>query len=130
MSICWLWKWIHPARPYCWCWWWWKGYHYPVHVQTAGIVDFHRQLLMVLFLLYDIEKSYVNAGMPKKVSPASAFLLVVSYLSPASAFRHQGSVRYHWTRISPALPSYVHFLIFQLPKAEPRPLRTYELLPN
>ncbi len=26
----------------------------------------HRQLLMVLFLLYDIEKAYVNAGMPEK----------------------------------------------------------------
>ncbi len=26
----------------------------------------HWQLLMVLFLLYDIKKSYVNAGMPEK----------------------------------------------------------------
>jgi hypothetical protein len=26
----------------------------------------HRLLLMVLFLLYDIKKSYVNAGMPEK----------------------------------------------------------------
>jgi hypothetical protein len=26
----------------------------------------HRQLLMTLFLLYDIEKSYINAGMPEK----------------------------------------------------------------
>jgi hypothetical protein len=45
----------------------------------------------------DIEKSYVNALMlecKNKVSPASAFLLVVSCLSPALAFCH------------PALPSY------------------------
>jgi hypothetical protein len=46
-----------------------------VHVQTAGtgsekfkrfVLHVHRQLLMVLFLLYDIEKLYVNAGMPEK----------------------------------------------------------------
>jgi hypothetical protein len=42
----------------------------------------------------------------RKVNPASAFLPVVSCLSPASAFRHQGSVWYRWSRISPALPSY------------------------
>jgi hypothetical protein len=42
----------------------------------------------------------------RKVSPASAFLLVVRCLSPASAFRHQGSVRYRWSRIRPALPSH------------------------
>ncbi len=47
-----------------------------------------------------------NAGMQEKVSPASAFLPVVSCFSLASAFRHQGSVRYRWSRISPALPSY------------------------
>ncbi len=34
---------------------------------------------------YDIEKSYVNSGMRRKVSPASAFLPLVSCLSPASA---------------------------------------------
>jgi hypothetical protein len=42
----------------------------------------------------------------REVSPASAFLPVVSCLSPASAFRHQGSVRYHWSRVSQALPTY------------------------
>jgi hypothetical protein len=42
----------------------------------------------------------------RKVSPALAFLPVVSCLSPASAFRNQGSVRYRWSRIGPALPSY------------------------
>jgi hypothetical protein len=41
----------------------------------------------------------------KKVSPASAFLPVVSCFSAASAFRHQGSIRYRWSRTSPALPS-------------------------
>jgi hypothetical protein len=53
-----------------------------------------------------------NAG--DKVSQASAFLPVGSCLSPASSFRHQGSVRYSW--FSPALPSYgivmVYFLLF------------------
>jgi hypothetical protein len=46
--------------------------------------------------------------MPKchrKVSPASAFIPVVSCLSPASAFRHQRSVRYWWSWINPALPN-------------------------
>jgi hypothetical protein len=45
---------------------------------------------MVLCLLYDVEKSFINAGMPEKVSSASAFLPEVSCFSPASAFRHQG----------------------------------------
>jgi hypothetical protein len=96
-------KGVHIARPYCLCWWWYsKRNAHAVHVQTAG------SKVMVLFLLYDIEKSYVNAGMSecrRKVSPASAFLPVVSCLRPASVFRHQGSVRYRWSRISPALPS-------------------------
>jgi hypothetical protein len=48
----------------------------------------------------------------RKVSLASAFLPVVGCLSPASAFRHQGSVRYRWSRISPALPSYAQLHIF------------------
>jgi hypothetical protein len=43
----------------------------------------------------------------RKVSPASAFLPVVSYLSPV--FRHQGSVRYRWSRIIQALPSSVKY---------------------
>jgi hypothetical protein len=45
----------------------------------------------------------------RKVSPASAFLPVVSCLSPASVFRHQGSVRYRWSRIIQALPSSVKY---------------------
>jgi hypothetical protein len=40
----------------------------------------------------------------EKVSPALAFPPIVSCFSPASAFQHQGSVRYRWSRISPALP--------------------------
>jgi hypothetical protein len=36
------------------------------------------------------DKKVVNAGMPEKVNPASAFLPVVNCLS--SAFRHQGPV--------------------------------------
>ncbi len=67
------------------------------------------QLLMVLFLVYDIEKPMPECQ--KKVSPASAFLPVVGCLSPASAFRHKGSVRYRWSRISPALPSYGWFVL-------------------
>ncbi len=38
-----------------------------------------------------------NAGMPGKVSIGIS--PVVSCFSPASAFRHQGSVRYRWSRL-------------------------------
>jgi hypothetical protein len=44
--------------------------------------------------------------MPEKRWSASAFLPVVSCFSPASAFWHQGSVRYRWSRTSPVLSSY------------------------
>ena len=60
----------YPARPYCWFWWLWKGYKvliktagsgkwYTLHVQTAADG---------VFLLFDIKKSYVNAGMEKSKS--------------------------------------------------------------
>ncbi len=48
----------------------------------------------------------------RKVSPASAFLLVVSCISMASTFWYQSSVWTHWSRINraacrtPSLPSY------------------------
>jgi hypothetical protein len=54
--------------------------------------SFHR-LLLVLYLIYDVEKSYINAGMLEcrgKVRPASAFSTLVNCLSPASVFLHQG----------------------------------------
>jgi hypothetical protein len=57
---------------------------------------------MVLFLLYDIEKSYLNAGMLVR---HRHFFPIVSCLCSASVFRRQGSVRYCWSRISPALPT-------------------------
>jgi hypothetical protein len=44
--------------------------------------------------------------MLEKSQSGSAFLPVVGCFSPASAFRHQGSVRDSWSQISPALPSY------------------------
>jgi hypothetical protein len=62
-----------------------------------------------MVLLFDAEKLYENARIlecRKKVSLASAFLPVVSFLSPASAFQNQGSVQYRWSQISPALLSY------------------------
>ncbi len=47
---------------------------------------------LLLNLLYDTDKSLVNAGIlecRKKISPASAFLPVVIFDSLASVFRHQ-----------------------------------------
>jgi hypothetical protein len=43
------------VRPYC-----WRGRGYTLHIHSAGIVKgytlhVHRRLLMVLFLLYDVE---------------------------------------------------------------------------
>jgi hypothetical protein len=71
------------------------GKGYTLHVQTEGsgkkyTLHTHTRLLMVLFLLLDVEKPYV---MPEKVCPTSAFLPVVSSFSPALTFRHQGSVQ-------------------------------------
>jgi hypothetical protein len=46
-----------------------------------------------LFLLDDVEKSHVNAGMSerrRKICPALAFFLAVNFFSPSSAFRYQG----------------------------------------
>ncbi len=48
---------------------------------------------LMLNLLYDTDKSLVNAGIPecqKKVSPSSAFFSEVNIFSPASVFRRQG----------------------------------------
>ncbi len=58
---------------------------------------------------YMILKNHINMlecwTFRRKVCPALAFLLVVSCLRPASAFKHQGSVWYRWSQISLALPS-------------------------
>ncbi len=66
----------HPAHPYCWRW---KGIdpaRCKLHVHTPGCGN----------------------GYTLHVHSVC--------LSPASAFRLQGSVRYSWSRISPALPSH------------------------
>ncbi len=57
--------------------------------------------LMVSFLLHDFEKSYVNAG--KKFARHRHFF---RYYSAASGIGipAPGSVRYRWSRTSPALP--------------------------
>jgi hypothetical protein len=44
--------------------------------------------MKVLFLPFAFEKSEVKCW--KKVSPSTAFSLVVNFLSPESAFLHQG----------------------------------------
>ncbi len=74
------------------------GNEYTLHVRRQQLND-------VILAIW-----YLNAGMSecrRNVSPASAFHSVVSCLSPASAIRHQGSVRYRWSRSSPALLSYI-----------------------
>jgi hypothetical protein len=55
-----------------------------------------------LFLLYDVEKSHVNAG---DFSPASVFYRS-QLLQSGIGIPTSGPVRYRWSRISPALPSY------------------------
>jgi hypothetical protein len=56
----------------------------PVTCRTAGIYRNVGPLL--LNLLYDTDKSLVNAGMTEKVSSASAFLPAVNFVSPTSVF--------------------------------------------
>jgi hypothetical protein len=86
-------KGVHSARTYCWRWWLWKDIQCTSKLQVlenyTPCTSIYVQVLMVSFLHYDIEKSYINAS-----------------LSKALAFWHQGSVRYCWSRISPALLSY------------------------
>jgi hypothetical protein len=92
------------------CCWWWKGC--PVQTQTAE-VESDTSCTSIdscwwCNSCYMILKNHIK--MPecrRKVRSASAFLPIVSCVSPASAFRPQGSVWYHWSRIIPALPSYV-----------------------
>jgi hypothetical protein len=52
------------------------------------------------------ETSAVKNKGRQRVSLILAFLPAVSCSSPASAFRHQGSVRYLWSRTWQALPCY------------------------
>ncbi len=102
------------------------GKGYTPHVQTAGggkKIHPARPQMAADGDILDIEcwKSICNAGMPEKICLASIFLPIFSRgstprtnrsgSSPASAFRHRGSVRYRWSRISPALPSYVFYTL-------------------
>jgi hypothetical protein len=65
-----------------------------VESDTPCGLHVHRRLQMVLFLLYDVNKSSPNAGMPEKVSSESAFLPVLNCLSLVPL-----------SRVSPALPT-------------------------
>jgi hypothetical protein len=47
--------------------------------------------------------------MPEKNYSGIGIVSVVSCFSLASAFRHQGLVRYRWSRTNPALPSYATY---------------------
>ncbi len=88
-----------------------------VHVQTAGSEKFKSDLPSTsVESCWWCNSCCMKLKKPesrRKVSPASAFLPIVSCLSPASAFRHQGSIRYRWPRIISALPSYaIHTFTF------------------
>ncbi len=58
--------------------------------RDTPILHFHPRLLMVLNLLYDVDKSYVKAGRPRKSSPESKLWPVIGCVSSASAFRNRG----------------------------------------
>jgi hypothetical protein len=80
----------------------WKEYPLHVQLQTTDsgkvyTLYVHRRLVVVLFLLYEVEKSEVNEGIPEKISPATALLPVVKsgIGIPAS-----GSVRYLWSLVT------------------------------
>ncbi len=64
-----------------------------MHFQASGgekgyNLHAHTRLPLVLNLSFDVQKSYKDAGMPGKVSPALAFLRSVNSVNPASALQH------------------------------------------
>jgi hypothetical protein len=80
--------------------------------QSAGINQNVGPLL--LNLLYDTDKSLENAGRPEfgeKIGPASAFLPTFNFVMQSGiGIPESGSVRYRWSRIRPALPSYESYM--------------------
>jgi hypothetical protein len=56
---CWRWKGIHPSHPYCWLWKDTPCTSILLAVES-DTPSTSRRLPMVLFLLYDVEKSLVN----------------------------------------------------------------------
>ncbi len=116
--------------PSCQCYqlcWWWKGIH-TLHVHTAGVGGGerdthwtsklqqmesgtnparHRVLLMVIFLLCNVENQ-LNAGMPKKSKSGNGISWCSQLPQSSIGIPASESARHHWSRINPALPSYDH----------------------
>jgi hypothetical protein len=61
---------------------------------------------MVLLMLYDVEKSYVNAGMPEKSKFCIGIFTGSQLLQLGISILASGSVWYRWSRISSVLASY------------------------
>jgi hypothetical protein len=55
-------------------------------------------------LIYDVEKPYVNAGMPDKKKSGIGISFDSKLPQSGIGILVSGSVRYRWSRISPALP--------------------------
>jgi hypothetical protein len=66
---------------------------------------------VLLLLFYDVEKSYVNAGMPEKSWFCIGIFIGSLLLQSGIGILASGPVRYHWSRISPALPSFDYTLL-------------------
>jgi hypothetical protein len=63
----------------------------------------------VLLVQYDVEKSYVNAGMPEKSNSVIGIFTGNQLPQSGIGIPVSGLVRYRWSQISPALPSYGAF---------------------
>ncbi len=87
-----------------------------VHVQTAGSEKFKSDLPSTsVDSCWWCNSCCMILKKPesrRKVSPVSAFLPRVSCLSPASAFRHQGSIRYRWSQIYSGVAQLCHSHIY------------------
>jgi hypothetical protein len=100
---------VHPLSPYRWRWKWTPTYTLhgtPILLVLVVVKGYPTQCKSKLQVEESDTPCTSMSEYRLKASPASAFLPVISCLSPASAFRHQSSVRYRWSQISPALPSY------------------------
>jgi hypothetical protein len=71
----------------------------------------------VLLVLYDVEKTYLNAGMPEKNKSGIGIFTGSHLLQSGIGIPASGSVRYRWSRISLALPSYGNIVQYKKSKS-------------
>ncbi len=72
----------------------------------------HRRLMVVVIsVVYDVEKSYVNAGIPEKSWFCIGIFTGSQLFQSGIGILASAPVWYHWSGISPALPSFDYTLL-------------------